>query len=151
MKCKIYCWNARGEIYLNPVFILMMQVSWGAQRQIFARAGGTSCSQHCHISVLSTREAILTTTCVLPIITEHFATLGTGSGALVPTLLPPVPARWLDSHLEHSQRHLEPARALEDVSKNLRGSGTNSCEGGHEGMRVLGALGSLEAVERARA
>ena len=72
-------------------------------------------------------------------------------GALVPTLLPPVPARWLDSPLEHSQRHLEPARALEDVSKTLRGSGTNSCEGGHEGVRVLGALGSLEAVERARA
>ena len=21
MECKIYCWNARGEIYLNPVFI----------------------------------------------------------------------------------------------------------------------------------
>ena len=126
MKCKIYCWNARGEIYLNPVFILMMQVSWGAQRQIFARAGGTSCSQHCHISVLSTREAILTTPCAPPIITEHFATLSSGSGALVPTLLPPVPARWLDSHLEHSQRHLEPARALEDVPKTLRGSGTNS-------------------------
>ena len=80
MKCKIYCWNARGEIYLNPVFILMMQVSWGAQRQIFARAGGTSCSQHCHISVLSTREAILTTTCAPPIITEHFATISSGCG-----------------------------------------------------------------------
>ena len=78
MKSKIYCWNARGEIYLNPVFILMMQVSWGAQRQIFARAGGTSCSQHCHISVLSTREAILTTTCAPPITTEHFATIGSG-------------------------------------------------------------------------
>jgi hypothetical protein len=21
MECKIYCWNARGKIYLNPVFI----------------------------------------------------------------------------------------------------------------------------------
>jgi hypothetical protein len=21
MECKIYCWHARGEIYLNPVFI----------------------------------------------------------------------------------------------------------------------------------
>ena len=21
IECKIYCWNARGEIYLNPVFI----------------------------------------------------------------------------------------------------------------------------------
>ena len=78
MKCKIYCWNARGEIYLNPVFILMMQVSWRAQREIFARAGGTSCSQHCHISVLSTREAILTTTCAPPITTEYFATIGSG-------------------------------------------------------------------------
>ena len=86
-----------------------------------------------------------------PIITEHFATIGSGSGALVPTLPLPVPARWLDSHLEHSQRHLEPARALEDVPKTLRGSGTNSCEGGHEGVRVWGARGGPEAVERSGA
>ena len=85
-----------------------------------------------------------------PIITKHFATIGSGSGALVPTLPLPVPARWLDSHLEHSQRHLEPARALEDVPKTLRGSGANSCEGGHEGVRVWGARGGPEAVERAR-
>ena len=26
MECKIYCWNARGKIYLNLVFILIMQM-----------------------------------------------------------------------------------------------------------------------------
>ena len=65
-----------------------------------------------------------------------------GHEAVVEQLLP---ARWLDSHLEHSQRHLEPPRALEDVPKTLRGSGTNSCEGGHEGVRVWGARGGPEA------
>ena len=126
MKCKIYCWNARGEIYLNPVFIFITQVSWRAQREIFACAGGAVCSQRCQISVPGARAAVLTT---LGAPLSSLSTLRPSAaavGALVPTLLPPVPARWLDSHLEHSQRHLEPARALEDVPKTLRGSGTNS-------------------------
>ena len=61
MKCKIYCWNARGEIYLNPVFIFITQVSWRAQREIFACAGGAVCSQRCQISVPGARAAVLTT------------------------------------------------------------------------------------------
>ena len=58
MKCKIYCWNARGEIYLNPVFIFITQVSWRAQREIFACAGGAVCSQRCQISVPGARAAV---------------------------------------------------------------------------------------------
>ena len=58
IECKIYCWNARGEIYLNPVFIFITQVSWRAQREIFACAGGAVCSQRCQISVPGARAAV---------------------------------------------------------------------------------------------
>ena len=58
IECKIYCWNARGEIYLNPVFIFITQMSWRAQREIFACAGGAVCSQRCQISVPGAQAAV---------------------------------------------------------------------------------------------
>ena len=80
MECKIYCWNARGEIYLNPVFIFITQVSWRAQREIFACAGGAVCSQRCQISVPGAPSSRLDDTWFPPIITEHFATISSGCG-----------------------------------------------------------------------
>ena len=80
MKCKIYSWNARGEIYLNPVLIFITQVSWRAQREIFACAGGAVCSQRCQISVPGAPSSRLDDPWCPPIITEHFATTSSGCG-----------------------------------------------------------------------
>ena len=54
---ETYQLRAHDEIYLNPVFILITQVSWRAQREIFACAGDAICSQRCQISVTGARAA----------------------------------------------------------------------------------------------
>ena len=63
-----------GGVYLEA------QVSWRAQRENFACAGGAICSQRCQISVPGRPSSRLDDTWCPPIITEHFATISSGCG-----------------------------------------------------------------------
>ena len=65
---------SNGGIYLEA------QVSWRAQRENFACAGGAICSQRCQISVSGRPSSRLDDTWCPPIITEHFATISSGCG-----------------------------------------------------------------------
>ena len=148
MKCKIYCWNARGEIYLNPVFIFITQVSWRAQREIFACAGGASCSQRCQISVQSTRTAVCATPAAPP---SSLSTLQPPAAALGPfqlALLAGCPARWPSSHQESSWRRMEPPCALVHVPESPRCHGRTCRKKRRGGVRGRAAGGGPGAGKR---
>ena len=101
---------SNGGVYLEA------QVSWRAQREIFACGGGAICSQRGQISALGLPGAPLIARRCSAIAPEHFATIGghVGSAAGDLALRPRSPCPWVRPQppTRHSQARLAVCFAL---------------------------------------